>query len=126
MILPLLLVLAQQQPLNGFDAYVQRGMRDWRVPGLAIVVVKDDSVAFIKGYGVRELGKPDPVTSRSRSILTGQWESCGWWTATRFIGGRRVTRPKRAHTLPSPGPQPGINTLTAPPSAPPNPTPATG
>jgi CubicO group peptidase (beta-lactamase class C family) len=41
-------------------------MTDWRVPGLAIVVVKDDSVVFIKGYGVRELGKPDPVTVHTR------------------------------------------------------------
>src|SRR6185437_1913596 len=61
MILPLLLVLAQQQPLRGLDAYVAKAMADWRVPGMAIVVVKDDSVVFINGYGVRELGKPDPV-----------------------------------------------------------------
>src|SRR4051812_40132533 len=60
---PLLLVLAQQHaPLSGLDSYITQAMRDWRVPGLAIVVVKDDSVAFIRGYGVRELGKPDPVT----------------------------------------------------------------
>src|SRR6266851_7468233 len=57
---------AQQRPLDGFDAYVAKSMADWRVPGLAIVVVKDDSVVFIKGYGVRELGKPDPVTVHTR------------------------------------------------------------
>ncbi|HEV8358413.1 MAG TPA: serine hydrolase [Gemmatimonadales bacterium] len=57
---------ARQQPLAGFDAYVARAVADWRVPGLAIVVVKDDSVAFIKGYGVRELGKPEPVTVHTR------------------------------------------------------------
>jgi len=57
---------AQQRPLAGFDAYVARAVSDWRVPGLAIVVVKDDSVVFIKGYGVRELGKPDPVTVHTR------------------------------------------------------------
>ena len=65
-LLPLLVVLAQQQPLSGFDAYVTQAVKDWRVPGLAIVVVKDDSVVFIKGYGVRELGKPDPVTVHTR------------------------------------------------------------
>ena len=57
---------AQQRPLDGLDAYIARGMTDWRVPGLAIVVVKDDSVVFIKGYGVRELGKPDPETVHTR------------------------------------------------------------
>src|SRR5258706_6400846 len=65
-LLPLLLVLAQQPPGAGCDAYVARAVADWRVPGLAIVVVKDDSVLFIKGYGVRELGKPDPVTVHTR------------------------------------------------------------
>src|SRR5712664_1726994 len=57
---------AQQRPLDGFDAYVAKSMADWRVPGLAIVIVKDDSVVFIRGYGVRELGKPDPVTVHTR------------------------------------------------------------
>src|SRR5258705_13588608 len=65
-LLPLLLVLAQQRPLAGFDAYVSKAITDWGVPGLAIVVVKDDSVVFIKGYGVRELGKPEPVTVHTR------------------------------------------------------------
>src|SRR5438094_9299332 len=41
-------------------------MKDWRVPGLAIVVVQGDSVLFMKGDGVRELGKPDPVTVHAR------------------------------------------------------------
>jgi CubicO group peptidase (beta-lactamase class C family) len=57
---------AQQRPLQGFDAYVAKAVTDWRVPGLAIVVVKNDSVVFIKAYGVRELGKPDPVTVHTR------------------------------------------------------------
>ena len=65
-LLPLLLVLAQQQPLAGLDPYITQAIKDWRVPGLAIVVVKDDSVVFMKGYGVRELGKPDPVTVHTR------------------------------------------------------------
>ncbi len=57
---------AQQPPLRDFDAYVAKAVRDWLVPGLAIAVVKDDSVVFIKGYGVRELGKADPVTIHTR------------------------------------------------------------
>ncbi|HET7458671.1 MAG TPA: serine hydrolase, partial [Gemmatimonadaceae bacterium] len=37
----------------------------WRVPGLAIAVVKDGRVVFAKGYGVRELGKPAPVDTNT-------------------------------------------------------------
>ena len=48
-------------PLAGFDAYVARAVADWKVPGFAIAVVKDGKVAFAKGYGVRELGRPEQV-----------------------------------------------------------------
>lgn len=44
-----------------FDAYVQQAVQDWDAPGLAIVVVKDDKVVFEKGYGLREVGKSEPV-----------------------------------------------------------------
>jgi CubicO group peptidase (beta-lactamase class C family) len=57
---------AQRAPLQGLDAYVARAVRDWRVPGLAIVVVKDGDVAFMQSYGVRELGKPEPVTVHTK------------------------------------------------------------
>ena len=52
---------AQNAPLQGFDAYVTKAMQDWKVPGLAIAVVRNDSVVFVKGYGVRTVGKPEKV-----------------------------------------------------------------
>jgi len=48
---------AQIDPPHNLDSYVQQAMKDWQVPGLAIGIVKDDSLIFAKGYGVRELGK---------------------------------------------------------------------
>ncbi len=58
---------AQQPPppLTEFDAYVRQAVADWEVPGLAIAVVKDDSVVFARGYGIREKGRPEPVTTRT-------------------------------------------------------------
>jgi CubicO group peptidase (beta-lactamase class C family) len=47
---------AQPAPLAGLDAYIETAMRAWEVPGLAIAVVRGDSVIFSRGYGVRELG----------------------------------------------------------------------
>ena len=49
------------EPLPGLDAYVQKVMTQWQVPGLAIAVVQDGKVVLARGYGVRELGKPDKV-----------------------------------------------------------------
>lgn len=53
--------MAQQAPLEDLDAYVRQAVQDWDVPGLALAVVKDDEVVFAEGYGVREVGRPDPV-----------------------------------------------------------------
>ncbi|MDQ2765949.1 MAG: serine hydrolase [Gemmatimonadota bacterium] len=54
-----------QSQLAGLDAYVARGVKDWNVPGLAIAVVKDDSVVFAKGFGVRKLGTQDSVNAHT-------------------------------------------------------------
>ena len=49
------------QPGAEFDEYVNKALKDWGVPGLAIAIVKDDRVVLAKGFGVRELNKPAPV-----------------------------------------------------------------
>ena len=53
--------LAQVAPPPDLDAYVQRVMKEFEVPGLALAIVKDGKVVVAKGYGVRKLGEPAPV-----------------------------------------------------------------
>ena len=43
------------------DAYVATTMKEWNVPGLALAVVRNDSMIYAKGYGTRTLGKAEPV-----------------------------------------------------------------
>ncbi len=57
--------LAQRYPLTGFDTYVSRSLAQWRVPGVAIAVVRGDSVVLVRGYGYKEAGRKDPVTART-------------------------------------------------------------
>lgn len=47
--------------LPEFEAYLQAGMKSFRIPGVAIGIVHDDKLIYAKGYGVKELAKPDPV-----------------------------------------------------------------
>ena len=51
---------AQPAPVD-LDGYVRMAMAQWNVPGLAVAVVKDGRVVIARGYGVRELGKPERV-----------------------------------------------------------------
>jgi CubicO group peptidase (beta-lactamase class C family) len=43
------------------DAFIEKGMVDWKIPGLSVVVVNDKGVVYEKGFGVREMGKPGKV-----------------------------------------------------------------
>jgi CubicO group peptidase (beta-lactamase class C family) len=54
--------LAQAQgPLRDLDGFIERGMRDWEIPGMAVAVVRNDSVIYARGHGVRRLGVADRV-----------------------------------------------------------------
>jgi CubicO group peptidase (beta-lactamase class C family) len=54
---------APPDPLKSLDIdrLVQRTMDAYQVPGIAVGIVKDGKLVFARGYGVRELGKPDKV-----------------------------------------------------------------
>lgn len=56
---------ATAPPLRNLDSYVQKIMKDWKVPGLAVAVVQDNRVVLARGYGVRELGKPGKVDANT-------------------------------------------------------------
>jgi CubicO group peptidase (beta-lactamase class C family) len=52
---------AHGDPLKGIDDYINKSIKEWQVPGLALAIVKDDKVVLAKGYGVRTLGATTPV-----------------------------------------------------------------
>jgi CubicO group peptidase (beta-lactamase class C family) len=62
-------VLALASPSAGqhvdhaaIDREVQSSMRFWNVPGASVVVITNEK-AYVKGYGVREVGKSDAVSA---------------------------------------------------------------
>src|SRR5215212_1514420 len=52
---------AQSQSFTGLEQYITAAMKDWKIPGVAVGIVRNDSVVFAKGFGVRALGKPEKV-----------------------------------------------------------------
>ena len=58
-------VFAQNGSLNGFDEYVDKAMKEWEVPGLAVAIIKGDQIVLAKGYGVRKIGEAAPVDERT-------------------------------------------------------------
>ena len=54
-------------PLTGdrlatFETYIATALAELEVPGAAVAVIQGQETAFLQGFGVRELGRPEPVT----------------------------------------------------------------
>ncbi len=56
---------SSQVNVEKLNAYIQKSLKQWEVPGFAMAIVKDGKVVLSKGYGVRELGKPDIVNEQT-------------------------------------------------------------
>ncbi|MBA2611576.1 MAG: beta-lactamase family protein [Bacteroidetes bacterium] len=58
--------LAQGNFINdSLDKYIQREMKRWNLPGMAIAIVKDGKVIFVKGYGYSDKIKKTPVNENT-------------------------------------------------------------
>lgn len=55
----------QSQLPPGLDAYIEKVLEAFHVPGLSIAVVKDGRVVLTKGYGVRKTGSGLPVDAHT-------------------------------------------------------------
>lgn len=58
-------VAPAQEPFPGLDAYVSKAMQTWKVPGIAIAIVRHDSVLYTKGYGVLDVGAATAVNDQT-------------------------------------------------------------
>src|SRR5215208_959355 len=54
-----------QEPFPGLDAYVTKAMETWKIPALGIAIVRNDSVIYTKGFGVRAIGTRTPVNEQT-------------------------------------------------------------
>jgi CubicO group peptidase (beta-lactamase class C family) len=51
--------------LQGFDAYMEKVVKDWNAPGIGVGIIKGDKLVFAKGYGYRDYEKKLPITSKT-------------------------------------------------------------
>ncbi|HET9744636.1 MAG TPA: serine hydrolase [Chitinophagaceae bacterium] len=54
---------------DSIDSYVSSALTKWKIPGVAVCVVKDGKVAFMKGYGVKETGTTHKVDENTLFMI---------------------------------------------------------
>ena len=65
--------------LAAFDARVEAVRAQFDVPGIAVAIVKDGQVVLARGYGVREIGKPEKVDAHTMFAIASNTKA---FTAT--------------------------------------------
>ena len=45
------------------DRYINASMKDWKVPGASVAIVRDGAVVYMRGFGVRDVRTKQPVTA---------------------------------------------------------------
>src|SRR5947199_10407212 len=53
------------QRLAGFDAFMEKTLKNWNAPGIGVGIVVGDKLVFAKGYGYRDYEKKKPVTAQT-------------------------------------------------------------
>jgi CubicO group peptidase (beta-lactamase class C family) len=54
---------------DSIDRYISQGLKEWNLPGLSVVVVKDGEVVLMKGYGVRDVDTKTPVDENTLFMI---------------------------------------------------------
>ena len=73
------------------DGLVQDAMIRTGVPGAAVAVVSNDEVVYERGFGVREVGKPDPVTPETVFQLASMSKSISSTLVAAVVGDGATT-----------------------------------
>ena len=54
---------------DSVDVYVERALKEWKIPGVSVCVVKDGKAVVMKGYGVREAGTNNKVDENTLFMI---------------------------------------------------------
>jgi CubicO group peptidase (beta-lactamase class C family) len=54
---------------DSLQTYISRAMTNWRIPGMAICIIKDGKIVLMKGYGIKELGLNSPVDENTLFMI---------------------------------------------------------
>src|SRR5690348_16818614 len=54
---------------DSLDSYINKSIKDWEVPGLSLVIIKDGKVVVMKGYGIRDVQSRQPVDENTLFMI---------------------------------------------------------
>jgi CubicO group peptidase (beta-lactamase class C family) len=80
-----------QKAIEELDKLAQKELENNVVPGLAIAVVFQDKMVYAKGFGVREVGKPETVDENTVFQLASVSKPLGATVVAALVGEGKIT-----------------------------------
>lgn len=77
--------------LVGLEEYVARAMEAWKVPGLSVAVVRGSRIVYERGFGVRELGRPEPVDEHTVFAVASNSKALTAASLARLVDEGRIS-----------------------------------
>ncbi|MCC6753429.1 MAG: serine hydrolase [Saprospiraceae bacterium] len=71
---------------DSLDAYVERALMEWNVPGCAVGIVKNGEILVAKGYGVRDVATGIPVDEHTSFMIASNTKAVTGMTLARLEG----------------------------------------
>jgi CubicO group peptidase (beta-lactamase class C family) len=54
---------------DSLNNYIEKGIQQWHIPGLAIAIIKDGKIVVMKGFGVRNIITKEPVNEHTLFMI---------------------------------------------------------
>lgn len=58
-------IAGAQEPYPGLDAYITKAVQTWKIPGMSVAIVRNDSVVYTKGFGTLSAQNRTPVNEQT-------------------------------------------------------------
>ncbi len=77
--------------LAELSRFVETGMKELKVPGVAVGIVQGGKVVFADGYGVKDLGKPAKVDAESDFMIASNTKALTTLLLARLVAEKKLT-----------------------------------
>ena len=85
--------------LPQLDDYIEKGMQKTGVPGVAVAIVYQDKVVYLKGFGVRMAGESAPVDADTIFQLASMSKPVASTVVATLVSARRISWDDRIAAL---------------------------
>lgn len=87
--------IAQSPDATALEAHIENARQQWQVPGLSVAIVKDGRVLVSKGFGLRELGRTEPVDQHTLFAIASNTKAFTSAAVCMLEDGGRLRRDDR-------------------------------